>query len=95
MSGTYANMNYDQDSLKKALEGIEEDYLTRVKAIREGDGGAMAEEFEIDPNDPFWAKMYKGQKKWDPKTPEQWAKEAEKGERHPMAPEIEIDQSGE
>jgi hypothetical protein len=54
----------------------------------------MAEEFEIDPNDPFWAKMYEGQKKWDTKTPEQWAKEAEKGQQHPLAPEIEIDQSG-
>jgi hypothetical protein len=98
MSGTYANMNHDQDSLKKALEGIEEDYLSRVNLIQsDGRGGAMAEEeFQIDPNDPFWKAMYRGQKKWDTKTPEQWAKEAKEnqGQDHPMAPEVEFDQSG-
>jgi hypothetical protein len=95
MSGTYANMNHDQDSIRKALEGIEEDFQSRVKFIQAGDGGAMAEEtFEIDPEDPFWKAMYRGQKKWDPKTPEEWARDAEKEPKHPMAPEIEIDQSG-
>jgi hypothetical protein len=94
MSGTYGNMNHTDDTLRKALEGIEENYKAQVTAIRQSDGSKMAEqEFDINPEDPFWKAMYRGQKKWDTKSAEEWAAEAQQDKSDPFGPEIEIDQN--
>jgi hypothetical protein len=68
MTGIWGNSNYDpqkegeEGARPKFIEALESDVNKKI-AILYGMAPPQEEEFEINPNDPFWSAMYRGLEK--------------------------------
>lgn len=92
----YANSNWDdKDSPRdQVIEGLEESTQDAIAKVY-GMVPTIEEEFEIDPNDPFWSAMYRGLKKQhgsEKPTPEEIEK-AKEASQTESGQEYDIDQN--